>query len=86
VLKATGVVRAVDRLGRVVLPVALRRERGINPNDAIEICVEGENIVLQKYKPHCVFCGEIQHVIEFSGKLVCLPCAMDIGGSAHAAE
>ena len=86
-LKATGIVRGVDELGRVVLPIALRRERGIVPNDEVEIYVEGEDIILQKYKPHCVFCGENEDLTEFKGKLVCLPCARDIGGPVgHAAD
>jgi len=77
--KATGVVRSVDDLGRVVLPVALRRERGIEPKDALEIYVEGEDIILQKYKPRCVFCAENEDLMEFKGKLVCHACAKGIG-------
>ncbi len=86
-LKATGIVRPVDELGRVVLPITLRRERGIAPNDELEIYVEGEKIILQKYKPRCVFCGEHEDLMEFHGKRICQQCAKDIGGPAgHAAD
>jgi AbrB family looped-hinge helix DNA binding protein len=55
-MKATGIVRRVDHLGRVVLPIEWRRILGIDAKDPIEIFVVGENIVLQKYSPVCVFC------------------------------
>ena len=86
-LKATGIVRPVDELGRVVLPIALRRERGIAPNDELEIYVEGENIILQKYKPRCVFCGENEELVEFKGKLVCRGCCVGVRRPfGHAAD
>ena len=57
-MKATGVVRKVDELGRIVLPIELRRNMDINIKDSIEIYVDGESIILKKYQPCCVFCGE----------------------------
>ena len=55
-MKGTGIVRKVDELGRIVLPIELRRTLGINERDAIEIFVEGQRVILQKYEPSCVFC------------------------------
>ena len=73
-MKATGIVRKVDHLGRIVLPVELRRTQGIEVNDPIEIYVDGAQIILKKYGPACIFCGETTER-EFRGKLVCMRCA-----------
>ena len=56
-MKSTGIVRKVDELGRIVLPIELRRTMGIDVKDALEIYVEGDTIMLRKYEPSCVFCG-----------------------------
>ncbi len=56
-MKATGIVRKVDELGRVVLPIELRNKFDIKVKDPIEIFVDGSSIVLKKYEPNCVFCG-----------------------------
>ncbi len=86
-MKATGIVRAIDQLGRIVLPKSLRQEQGIESKDDVEIYVEGEDIILQKYKPRCVFCGESEDLMEFKGKLVCRECRTGFGGlSGHAAD
>lgn len=60
-MKSTGIVRKVDELGRVVLPIELRRSLGIEVRDPIEIFVDGERIILQKYKANkaCFVTGEI---------------------------
>ena len=58
-MKSTGVVRKVDELGRIVLPIELRRSLDIAEKDALEIYVDGEQVVLKKYQPACVFCGEV---------------------------
>lgn len=55
--KATGIVRRVDELGRIVLPIELRRVLGIQEKDKLEIYTEGDTIILHKYAPGCVFCG-----------------------------
>ncbi|HEY8415339.1 MAG TPA: AbrB/MazE/SpoVT family DNA-binding domain-containing protein, partial [Thermaerobacter sp.] len=57
-MKATGYVRRVDHLGRVVVPTAVRRELGLTPGTPIAISVNGEDIVLERYRPRCVFCRE----------------------------
>jgi transcriptional pleiotropic regulator of transition state genes len=56
--KATGIVRRVDELGRIVLPIELRRVLGIQEKDKLEIYTEGDTIILHKYAPGCVFCGD----------------------------
>lgn len=74
-MKATGHVRRIDELGRVVLPAELRQNLGIADKDELEIYVEGESIVLVKYWPQCVFCGGCEGLAEFKGKMVCRVCA-----------
>ena len=73
-MKSTGIVRKVDELGRVVLPIELRRTLHIEDKDSIEIYVEDERIVLRKYEPSCIFCGNAAHVINFRGKKICRHC------------
>ena len=81
-MKSTGIVRKVDELGRVVLPIALRRTLGIDEKDALEIYVDEERIVLKKYEPACVFCGNASNVQVYRGKNVCLECASAMGAVA----
>jgi transcriptional pleiotropic regulator of transition state genes len=74
-MKSTGIVRKVDELGRVVIPIELRRTLGIDLKDALEIYVDEEKIILKKYEPACIFCGSAGNVNHFQGKLVCKDCA-----------
>ena len=73
-MKSTGVVRRVDELGRIVLPIELRRTLDIAERDAVEIFVDGGQIVLKKYEPACIFCGEGRNVINYKGKNICKNC------------
>ncbi len=73
-MKSTGIVRKVDELGRVVIPIELRRTLGISMKDALEIYVDGEKIVLKKYEPACIFCANAEGVKHFSGRNVCQEC------------
>jgi len=73
-LKSTGIVRKVDELGRIVLPIELRRTLDIEVKDALEIYVEGDAIMLKKYEPSCIFCGSSESIQEFKGKNVCSSC------------
>ena len=77
-MKNTGIVRKVDELGRVVLPMELRRTMDIKENDPLEIFVDGEQIVLKKYIPSCIFCGEAKDVISFNGKKICMKCLNEL--------
>lgn len=83
-MKSTGMVRRVDELGRVVIPIELRRTLGIDLKDPLEIYVEAERIILKKYEPACVFCGNAAGVQHFHGKLVCRECAMAMFENAKA--
>ena len=77
-MKATGIVRRVDELGRVVIPIELRNKFDIQVKDPIEIFVDGSSIVLKKYEPNCIFCGSSKKLLEFGGKMICKKCANNI--------
>jgi AbrB family transcriptional regulator, transcriptional pleiotropic regulator of transition state genes len=73
-MKSTGFVRRVDTLGRIVLPVELRKTFEIAVKDPVEIYVDGEQIILKKYEPACVFCGNAREISRFKGKNICNNC------------
>ena len=77
-MKSTGIVRKVDELGRIVLPIELRRTLDIAEKDALEIYVEGSAIVLKKYRPTCVFCDSARDVLVFKGKNICPKCLREL--------
>jgi len=81
-MKSTGIVRKVDELGRVVLPIELRRSLDIEEKDALEIYVDGNSVILKKYEPDCIFCGNAREVINFKGKNICSACLRDMKKSA----
>lgn len=73
-MKSTGIVRKVDELGRIVLPIELRRTLDIAERDSLEIYVDGASIVLRKYQPACIFCDDARNVVNYKGKNVCPNC------------
>ena len=73
-MKVTGIVRKVDELGRLVLPVELRRALDISEKDEMEIYLDEDKIVLQKFEPACIFCGSSRGLMEFQGKNICRKC------------
>lgn len=73
-MKSTGVVRKVDELGRIVLPIEIRKVLDIKTKDAIEIFTDNNKIVLQKYEPACIFCSNTDDVIYFNGRRICQAC------------
>ena len=77
-MKATGIVRKVDELGRIVLPIELRRTLDIEIKDPIEIFVDGEYILLKKYEPACIFCGHAKNVVRIKEKNVCEDCLKEL--------
>lgn len=77
-MKSTGIVRKVDELGRVVLPIELRRNLNIEEKDALEIYVDGNNVILKKYEPDCIFCGNANDVVNFKGKNICEACLREM--------
>ena len=79
-MKSTGIVRRVDELGRVVIPIELRRAFDIGERDGIEIYTEGDHIILKKYTNGCSFCGGTKDVVEFKGRAVCKSCIEEMKG------
>ena len=77
-MKATGIIRSVDELGRVVIPIEIRNQFNIVEKDPIEIYVDDSSIILKKYEPNCVFCGNTNDLIEYKGKLVCEKCSKEL--------
>lgn len=77
-MKSTGIVRKVDDLGRIVLPIELRRTLDINERDSLEIFVDGNQVVLKKYEPACIFCNSADDVEVFKGKNVCAKCIKEL--------
>ena len=73
-IKSTGVVRQLDTLGRIVLPIELRRTMDIGIKDMVEIFVEDDRIILKKYHPACIFCNDARSIRPYMGKLVCANC------------
>lgn len=73
-MKSTGTVRKVDELGRVVLPIELRRTLNIGEKDALEIYTEGNLVILKKYEPGCIFCGQVKGIIQHESVNVCREC------------
>ena len=86
VMKSTGIVRKVDDLGRVVLPIELRRTLSIAEKDSLEIYVDGEQVILKKYEPACIFCGNAADMVHFHGKNVSRSCAAELNALASRAS
>ncbi|MGM0419624.1 MAG: AbrB/MazE/SpoVT family DNA-binding domain-containing protein [Bacillota bacterium] len=73
-MKSTGIVRKVDDLGRMVIPIELRKTMNIDKKDPMEIFVEGDKIVLKKYVPACIFCGSAKQTSDFEDRIICKAC------------
>ena len=82
-MKATGIVRRIDRLGRIVLPVELRLQLGIDEETLMEIYRSDHFIVLVKHERGCVFCGAVDGLTEHRGQLVCMSCMAEIAQVGH---
>lgn len=77
-MKATGIVRKVDELGRIVLPIELRRTLDIEIKDPLEIFVDDECIILKKYTPACIFCGGTNDMKLIKKKNICSDCLAEL--------
>ena len=77
-MKSTGIIRKVDDLGRIVLPIELRRTLDIEERDSLEIYLDGDKIILSKYMPACLFCGSSEELVKHMGKNVCKKCAQSL--------
>ena len=73
-MKSTGVVRKIDEMGRVVIPKEIRRTLDIQDGDSLEIYIDQEDIILRKYQPSCVFCGNCENIEFLLGKRICRDC------------
>ena len=73
-MKEVGIVRKLDELGRIVLPIELRRTFNIAEGDPLEIFVDNGRIVLAKYEANCTLCGSKEDIVEYNNKSVCKKC------------
>lgn len=81
-MKSTGIVRKVDELGRIVLPIELRRTLEIEIKDSMEIFTDGDMIILKKYAASCMFCDEASNLVQKNGKNICPKCLDELGDLA----
>ncbi len=77
-MKSTGIIRKVDDLGRIVLPIEIRRTLDIAERDELEIYMENDRIILQKFEPSCIFCGSVRGLVSYMRKNICGDCARKI--------
>lgn len=78
-MKSTGIVRTIDSVGRFVIPMELRRKMNlINAEDALEVFVDDDKIVLRKYSPSCIFCKSLDDIIEYNGQKLCNECIKNL--------
>ena len=82
-MKATGIVRIVDEVGRIVIPSETRAVLGIDKRDYVEIFTEDNKIILKKYEPACIFCGETDNVTLFKNKQICAACIKELAEAAE---
>ena len=77
-MKSTGIVRRIDELGRIVIPIEIRRNLELAERDSVEFLTEGDRIVLRKYQDACLFCNSSEKIISFQGKIICSKCVNDL--------
>lgn len=77
-MKASGIIRQVDELGRLVLPIELRKKMNIKSKDFIEFWVDGQEIILKKYEPSCIFCNDSENMMNYKGKNICAKCFAEL--------
>ena len=77
-IKSTGMVRKVDELGRIVIPIEIRNKLDIMEKDELEVSVQGRRIVLEKYQQDCIICGETNNLKQCSNKFICERCISQI--------
>ena len=77
-MKATGIVRPVDQLGRIVIPIELRKNLEIDCGSLAEIFVDGDSIILQKYEHTCALCGSKKDLTSHHTRWICVTCRSEI--------
>lgn len=80
-MKASGIIRHIDELGRIVVPKEMRRALDISADDPVEIRQEGDRVILSKYQKSCIFCGSESNIAAFKGKVVCRSCLAELSGA-----
>ena len=80
-MKSIGIVRKIDSVGRVVLPIELRKTLNISDDSSLEIFVDEDKIILKKYQPACIFCQEDKDIVFFRGKNICKNCIAELGAT-----
>jgi transcriptional pleiotropic regulator of transition state genes len=78
----TGIIRHLDELGRIVIPIEIRKRFGLTERDALEIAVKDQTIVLSRPRDACVFCGSTHSVVEHKGRGVCRDCVQELATAA----
>lgn len=81
-MKSLGTVRKVDELGRIVLPIETRRRLELEAGDGVEIFVEKDRVILKKYEPACLFCGDADDVMIYKDKRICRKCLQELKAEA----
>ena len=84
-MKSIGMARKVDDLGRIVLPIELRRQLGIRAGDELDIAVDGSTVLLRKIESRCVFCDSLTDLRGYREKQICKSCVGELSGNASAA-
>jgi transcriptional pleiotropic regulator of transition state genes len=78
-MKTVGIVRSIDGAGRIVLPIEIRKELDLMGDDSrVEILAQGNQIVMKKYEPSCIFCHNTENLVEYNGQKICRDCASRI--------
>lgn len=77
-MKSIGIVRKIDELGRIVLPIETRRQLDLEPKDGVEIFVDEDRIILKKYQPCCLFCNDGDDIVVFKDKKICKKCLSEL--------
>jgi transcriptional pleiotropic regulator of transition state genes len=80
-MKDTGIIRQIDELGRIVIPIEIRKRLAISERDPLEIYVKGERIILSKPVNQCVFCGKTRNLETFHEREVCASCRSELSGA-----
>ena len=77
-MKSLGMVRKIDEMGRLVLPIEIRRMLDLNSGDGVEMFSDKDRIILQKYAPSCIFCGEAEDIVTYKDKKICPACLAEM--------
>ncbi len=77
-MKSTGIVRKIDEVGRIVLPIEIRRNLDLQNGDSLEMFIDGNFIMLKKYQPACVFCGNAKDIKQYKGRNICPACIKEL--------